>query len=285
MAVLAGAFAVAGRGGSDVRPVHLLLALAELDSGAIGAALAALRPAVPAVVRGVGTMSTFTFGQTQQAARSFAQSRGELPDTPHLLVAVIDQGDGEAMAALADAGLDPQALRATALAELDAPADLPPIAMPPLPPAGTLDRPPLDVAALDPDVWLVLTWRQEHLPLDRVRTKDHAEALSALESKAVWRLADRAGVDDDQRYSLSHHHREAVAVRIAAAHPQFADPPRQPGRPTIMTGFRPRRRRRVVPNFMVGWPSWFGNRRVGLRDRWFAARTAAAYRGQPGLNS
>jgi hypothetical protein len=27
--------------------------------------------------------------------------------------------------------------------------------------------------------------------------------------------------------------------------------------------------------FTVGWAAWFGNRRTGLRDRWFRLRTSA----------
>ena len=283
MHLLAAAFRVAARSGSDVRPAHLLIAIAEYDDGPIGAALAPLRPSVPGGTQGGGATSTFVFSQTQQAARAFALSRGELPAAPHLLVAVIDQGDAEAMTLLAATGLDGQVLRRTALAELGAPHETPPIELPSLTPAGTMDRPPLDVDALDPAVWRVLTWRQGHLPLHLVRSRDHAEALSALERRAAWRLADRAGVDDDQRYSLQHHHDAAVTERIAAAHPQFARQPRPPGRAVLVTRHGGRRRRRV-PNFMVGWPSWFQNRRVGMRDRCFAARAAAAYRGQPGLN-
>jgi hypothetical protein len=43
----------------------------------------------------------------------------------------------------------------------------------------------------------------------------------------------------------------------------------------------PRRRRRFVPSFMVGWPTWFENRRVGLHDKRFRLITRSAYRGQP----
>ena len=40
----------------------------------------------------------------------------------------------------------------------------------------------------------------------------------------------------------------------------------------------PGRRRRGVT---VGWATWFGNRQVGLRDRWFRLRTSWHYRGCP----
>jgi hypothetical protein len=31
----------------------------------------------------------------------------------------------------------------------------------------------------------------------------------------------------------------------------------------------------------TGWGTWFGNRRAGLRDRWFRLRTHGAYRNAP----
>jgi len=40
-------------------------------------------------------------------------------------------------------------------------------------------------------------------------------------------------------------------------------------------------RRRRFLNVTVGWSAWFGNRRTGLRDRWFRVRTTWDYRGCP----
>ena len=37
----------------------------------------------------------------------------------------------------------------------------------------------------------------------------------------------------------------------------------------------------ALRNVTVGWGTWFGNRRVGLRDRWFRLRTSSSYRGAP----
>jgi hypothetical protein len=145
------------------------------------------------------------------------------------------------------------------------------------PPAGTLGRPPLPVGRLDERAWRVLRWRQDHLPLGLLRRRPQAGSLSRLEDRAVLRLADRLGLDDDQRYSLLHHHADAVRRRVAAARPELAGPlrgrpPRH--RPGIRAGFGPL-------HLIVGWEAWLDNRRTGLRDRWWLVRTRAAYRGCP----
>lgn len=125
--------------------------------------------------------------QVQQAAQQLAADRGEPVGPAHLLVAVVDQGDPEALVLLAEAGLDRAAVRRAALAALGPEADLAPLDMPPLTAAGTLDRPPLTVEALDPRAWEVLRWRQQHLPLHRLKRRSHYDALSSLESRAATR--------------------------------------------------------------------------------------------------
>ncbi len=40
-------------------------------------------------------------------------------------------------------------------------------------------------------------------------------------------------------------------------------------------------RRPMALNFTVGWGTWFSNRALNLRDRWFRLRTAGAYREAP----
>jgi hypothetical protein len=60
---------------------------------------------------------------------------------------------------------------------LGAPPGAPAIRMPPLMPAGTLDRLALALDDLDPSAWQVLRRRQEHLPLRRLRRRSHYEAL------------------------------------------------------------------------------------------------------------
>ena len=142
---------------------------------------------------------------------------------------------------------------------------LPPVPLPALTPAGTLDRPPLPVADLDARAWTVLRWRQAHLPLRRLRGPGDLRALINLERAAAWRVADRLGLDDDQRHSLVWQHASRVG-QLAARTDLVGSAPR-----------RPPRRRGVT----VGWATWFGNRQVGLRDRWFRLRTSWHYRGCP----
>ena len=43
--------------------------------------------------------------------------------------------------------------------------------------------------ALDPRTWEVLRWRQEHLPLHRLKRRSHYDALWSLESRAARRVA------------------------------------------------------------------------------------------------
>ena len=204
-------------------------------------------------------------------------------DAAQLLVALLDQGDDETISALDTAGLDGPALRRVALQILGAPLDLAPISMPPFTAAGTMDGPALEIESLDARAWRVLSWRQDHLPLDRVRKPPAAAALLAMEQRVAWRIADQACVDDDQRYSLRTRHRLGVQHRLGAVHPELVD---SRGNMRISGAIFDRRlrRRTGLPNFMVGWPTWFGNRRTGLRDRWFERTTRGAFRGQPRLD-
>jgi hypothetical protein len=217
--------------------------------------------------------------QAQEAAREFAAALGQPRAPEHLLVALLDQGVPEIQLALERAGIDPAATRAAALAAVGADAGLPPLAMPAPMPAGTMDRAPLPVERLDARAWRVLCWRQDHLPLGRLRRRQQAASLSRLEDRAALRLADRLGLDDDQRYSLLRQHADQVRRRVAEARPDLADPLRLGPRPGPRAGMR--RRPGRVRRLTVGWGAWLENRRTGLRDRWLALRTRAAYRGCP----
>lgn len=291
LGVLRHAFQIAGATGECCRPAHLLSAL-SLEHGPIGYALGALKPdAVHAAIDGParGGSAGYLVMQTQQAARQLAAERSEPASPGHLLLAVIDQGEPEAMTLLDDAGIDVDVLRQLALRTLGAPSDLPPIRMPELAPAGTMGRPPLPVEALDPRAWAALEWRQRHLPLHRVRRRSQYHALCQLESRASWRIASRLGLDDDQRYSLAFRHRDRVDRLVAQASPGLVE--RQPRGNTahqtatlvhVAAGSSRRARlRRVRFRFPTGWRTWFSNRRVGLRNRWFCLRTARSYKGAP----
>lgn len=260
-------------------PADFLVGIAEGDGdGAAAAALAAgrgqaLREAVTAATAAAGRAGAgagYLHMQAQDAAMSLAAELGQPPGAEHLLIALIDQGTPEVLRTLAEAGLDPAGVRRAALAGIDAP-DRPPLPMPQLTPAGTLDRPPLDVTDLDERAWRVLRWRQDHLPLHRVRGAGDAAALVHLERAAASRLARDLNLDDDQSSSLVRHHDDQVEARIARERPGL-------GRPGPRVPRRARARRGIVP---VGWPVWFGNRWVSMRDRVFRLRTLRDYRGCP----
>jgi hypothetical protein len=227
--------------------------------------------------------------QAQGAAMSLAESRSEPVKAEHLLIALLDQGTSPVLDALRQAGLDTDSVRQAAATAIGAPG-LPPIELPALPAAGTLDRAPLPVAELDGRAWDALRWRQEHLPVGKLRRPSDREALLHLERDEAWRLADRLGLDDDQRYSLVSHHASEVGARVERARPDLpgARSPRDRAQARAVALSRRHRRRHralgpasALSNVTVGWGVWFGNRRVGLRDRWFRLRTSASYRGAP----
>jgi Clp amino terminal domain, pathogenicity island component len=253
-------------------PVHFLAGIA----GGSGAAAAALDtgqgPSVREVVAAIpGDGAGYLHMQAQGAAVALAESLGQRAGPEHLLTALLDQGTPEVRQALDRAGLDAATVRRAALAAIGA-ADRPPLVLPPLPPAGTMDRPALPVADLDGRAWSALRWRQDHLPLDRLRRRSDWEALRQLERNAAWRLAERLGLDDDQRYSLVWQHADQVGQRMTTARPDLS---RRPGVSRRMP------RRPAFLNVTVGWGMWLRNRRVNVRDRWFRLRTLRYYRGAP----
>ena len=292
-AVVSRALTVASDRGRGCRPVDLLAALAELE-GPIGAVLRAadggplfpdtlLRPGLR------GGANGYLTAQAIGAAAQFASERGEPFGPAHLLAALVDQGDLEVVAALGATSQTSSVIRSVALRALEAPEDLPPLAMPALTPAGTWDRPALDITELNPDAWASLCWRQQRLPLSRLRRRWQWSALDSLEQGAAWRVANAFQVDDDQRYSLLTHHMNHVEALAHEAHPELVET-RQQLRDryasgallAAVSGHRRWRRHRLVPNFMVGWPTWFSNRRHGLHVKYLRLITFPRYRGQPG---
>ena len=279
-------------------PAHLLVGIAE-GEGPAAAALdpgqsASLRAAVAAdpQARGAATGSPPYGGlghlhmQAQSAAMALAESRGEQVGAEHLLLALIDQGAAPVLEALNRVGLDRDVVRQAAATAIGAP-DLPLVDLPALTPAGTLDRAPLPVSELDGRAWAALSWRQDHLPVGKLRRPSDREALLHLERAEAWRIADRLDVDDDQRYSLISHHASEVGGRVERARPDLRGAPsardRAQARATAMARRHRRRPGRTLAlrNVTVGWGTWFGNRRVGIRDRWFRLRTISSYRGAP----
>ena len=282
------AFEFARESGHVCGPADFLVGIAECG----GAVAAALNPAGAGPVReAVGAAGPpedsggYLHLQVQEGARSLAAATGQAASAGHLLVALIDQARPEVMAALRLSGRDPAAVRRSALAELGLAAGLPPIQLPALTAAGTLDRPPLPVADLDPGLWTVLRWRQDHLPLRQLHGRPDARALERLESDAVWRLVGRLGLDDDQRFSAMHHHRDRVTRMIAQARPELADgtaaPRRSNGRPPPQARLAPMPRRGLPLRHRLGLDAWVSNRQSSARLRWLRLRTRRAYRDCP----
>lgn len=289
-AVLHRAFMLAAETGELCRPVHLLAALAEGDGPIAdivrspGGGFLLARPAAPLLFHGGGC--NYVVAQAQEAVHRLTSERGETAGPEHLLLVVLDQAEEEAMDLLTSVDLDPAVLRAKALSILGAPSDLPPVTMPPLTPAGTMDRPALPVKELDQRAWAVLCWRQEHLPVERLRRSSQYGEFWHLEHRAVWRVASKLGLDDDQRYSLAHHHLRRVEDLAVQAKPALIERClSRPRQPTAMMGTVTLRRRRWRWRrwlaFTVGWGCWFSNRRAGLRYQWFRLRTIPNYRGAP----
>jgi Clp amino terminal domain, pathogenicity island component len=279
-------FQFANELGVTCGPVHFLVGIAEGDgpaARALSGSGRSLRDVVTTERATMGQGSRHLNGQVQGAARLFAERLGMPPAAEHLLVAVLDQATPQVLTVLAAANIDPAAARAAALAGLGVDPDLPPISMPPLTPAGTSDRPPLPIADLDARAWAVLSWRQDHLPLRRLRGASSWSGLWSVEYRMAWRLPSRLGLDDDQRYSLLSQHRSAVEERLAAARPDLAPVRAAPSWLQWRQATRRMRlyRRLHLPSFLIGWPSWFGNRRAGIRDRWFWLTTLRHYRHQP----
>jgi hypothetical protein len=282
-------------------PAHLLVGVAE-GEGPAAAALGpgqgrSLRAAITIVTadpeaRGPATGYSPYGGlghlhmQAQGAAMALAESRDERVAAEHLLIALLDQGTAPVLEVLSRAGLDPVTVRQAAATAIGAPG-LPPIELPALTPAGTMDRAPLPVSELDDRAWAALRWRQDHLPVGKLHRPSDREALLHLERDEAWRVADRLDLDDDQRYSLISHHASEVGRRVERARPDLVTPPsardRAQARATALARRHRRRPGRTVAlrNVTVGWGVWFGNRRRGLRDRWFRLRTTGSYRGAP----
>lgn len=269
-------------------PAHFLVGIAEGD----GPAAEALQVDGPMTLRDAVAAcalpgTAYLHLQAQGATCEWAESRGEVMEPEHLLVALLDQDAPDVRETLRLAGIDAARARRVVLRSLGAPEDLSRIWLPTPTPAGTFDRPALPIAELPANVWRQLQWRQEHLPLRRLRRRRDWFGLYHLEQRAAWRLVERGDIDEDAQYSLVHHHDREVERRADEAAPDIVDVRPEPGeyRPAytmpVMVTSRRRRLGRYVPNVFVGWPTWFRNRAVDLNATWFRLSTLQYYRGQP----
>jgi hypothetical protein len=281
------AAAVLAEESAVVTTAHLLVAAVERSEPLLGwwesASSRALSPREAAGLSGhpgkaddaaplgprLGVSFDALASQAVGSASTWARERGEKAGAAHLVMVLLDQRSTPVADVLSEAGLDASMLRERALALIGLHADHPPVALDPLPPAGTSNRPALAVSALPAEAWAACARRQEALPLERLHRRVDWDAITLNEARAVDRLADRFALDDDQRYSLLHHHLNEVRRRGAAVAPLLIDPPRPAGVPTrpvarLVPG-PTRRRHHVVP---PGWRCWFGNRHVSWRARW-----------------
>src|SRR6476659_1974397 len=69
-------------------------------------------------------------------------------------------------------------------------------------PAGTHGTAPIPIDQLPAAVWAQLVERQARLPIAWVHSRLDWYAVSGNDQRAVWRLADRHRLTDDERYSL-----------------------------------------------------------------------------------
>ena len=130
----------------------------------------------------------------------------------------------------------------------------------------------LPIADLDPDAWSTMCWRQERLPLGRVRSRADRDSLRIIEDRAAIKVAKRLGLDDQHSFSLVTHHHQEVEANLTKAYPRYSrdhDSVRRAG-VTASRNFGPQLR---ALNFTVGWGTWFNNRKVGVRWRLFRIRT------------
>jgi hypothetical protein len=281
------AAAVLAEESAVVTTAHLLVAAVERSEPLLGwwesASSRALSPREAAGLSGrpgkaddaaplgprLGVSFDALASQAVGSASTWARERGEKAGAAHLVVVLLDQRSIPVADVLGEAGLDASMLRGRALALIGLNADHPSVVLDPLPPAGTSNRPALAVSALPAEAWAACARRQEALPLERLHRRVDWDAITLNEARAVDRLADRFALDDDQRYSLLHHHLNEVRRRAAAVAPSVVDPPRLAGVPArpvarLVSGPTRRRHHRVPP----GWRCWFGNRHVSLRARW-----------------
>ena len=136
-----------------------------------------------------------------------------------------------------------------------------------------MDRPPLPLRDLPEAVWAELLDRQRRLPIRRLRHAWQAHALCDNEQRTARRIVGWNDLNDDERYSLLHYHSDAVKRLAAEAVPEILPPPGpRSGFLTATAVVHHRRRHRFFRRYfhwLGGWACWFGNRRAGLRDRWF----------------
>ncbi len=131
------------------------------------------------------------------------------------------------------------------------------------------------VVDLDPQAWSIMCWRQEHLPLGRVRNRADRDSLRIVEDRAAIKVAKRFRLGDPDSFSLATHHRDEVERRVTKALPMHSRDRDSTAslRGSGVAAYQRFVRRPRAPSFPVGWGTWFKNRKVGFRWRLFRVRT------------
>ncbi len=139
---------------------------------------------------------------------------------------------------------------------------------------------------LDHRAWQLLRWRQDHLPLDRVRGPSDWLALQHLEERAATRIVNRLKIEARHGYGLMAYHQLEVELLTAQAAPdcwatwtrrQLRPPPESGPVPTTWWA-------RHVPATPDRFRSWISRRWSHVRDLRFAILTRRSYRGGPKLS-
>jgi len=125
----------------------------------------------------------------------------------------------------------------------------------------------------------VFTGRTHQLPVEALRRRLDADAIVHNELEFQRRFCGRHLIDQHDAMALGTWHLRAVLDLLSAVRPDLVPP-----RPAEVTGImihhhgltgveRLRCRvRRLRPNFLVGWPTWFKNRWSQVRGVWVRRR-------------
>ena len=138
-----------------------------------------------------------------------------------------------------------------------------------------------DFGLLPPGAEGVFTRRIDALPVDSLRRRLDADAIMHNEMQFLRRFCEHHRVDPPNTTALGTWHLRAVIDRLSALRPDLV-PPRPSAAPASMINSqllrlsgveRVRWRwRRLRPNFLVGWPTWFMNRWSQIRSVWVRRR-------------
>jgi Clp amino terminal domain, pathogenicity island component len=139
---------------------------------------------------------------------------------------------------------------------------------------------------LDHQAWQLLRWRQDHLPLERVRRPADWLALQHLEQRAATRIVSRLKLEERHGYCLVAYHQLEVELLAAQAAPDrwasWTTHELAPGPDGAAPGEKTWRRRHT-PTALSKFGTWASHRKIDIHDLRFALATRHSYRGAPKL--